>query len=409
VLVIAVTVAFLVGTTLFVVAAGSQTAEIAGDLGSPGSATYYGSHDAAAAAAGPDDLVLTVAAVTGPDGDSTYAVGVPSGTDREFGDRQLVGDGATLGGLDAPATHRLAGERSVTVSVSPRSNSILAPSWYAVSPTTVQDLGPTGALVVEDEGSVGEAALRGVLGFFTSGTEQLLGVVSLIAVAGGLLVGITAYSTTRMTVADRRDALRVIRATGGTPRSVLALFGLRAALIGGVGVALGYAIGVITANGAVSLAVAVGLPTSLTVAMTPSVAAFLAVVLAVMVVVSAFGGLLAARRIATVPPASIDDPDADRVPPRIVGRRRRRRRRARARHRERAGDHRRTGRQPSRRQPGTGGLRRRARSPGDRRERRNPPVRRSQWDAAPDARRRLRGLRGRDRRPHRRRPAATRP
>ncbi|PSP95372.1 hypothetical protein BRC84_03235 [Halobacteriales archaeon QS_1_68_44] len=131
--------------------------------------------------------------------------------------------------------------------------------------------------------------------------------VALIAVAGGLLVGITAYSATRMTVLDRREDLRVIRATGGTPGDVLGLFALQAALLGTVGAALGYAIGVITANGAVSAAVAVGLPTSLSVALTPDVALFLAALTTVMVAVAVVGGALAARRAAVAPPATIAD------------------------------------------------------------------------------------------------------
>ncbi len=103
VLVIAVTAAFLVGTVLFVVAAGDRTAEIAAGLESPGSATYYGSTGAAAAAADPGAVVLPVAEVTGPAGVSTYAVAVPPGTNRTFGTRRLTAAGrdrypATLSG-----------------------------------------------------------------------------------------------------------------------------------------------------------------------------------------------------------------------------------------------------------------------------------------------------------------------
>jgi ABC-type lipoprotein release transport system permease subunit len=311
VLVVAVTVAFLVGTVLFVFAAGSQTAAIAAELDSPGSATYYGSAGAAETAADGEDVVLPVAAVTDPDGDRTYAVGVPPDTDRTFGERRLVGDGPTRGSLEAPATHRLDGETTVTVDVEPRSGSILAPDWYAVGPATVDELGTTGAFVVDAEaGTGGETPLRGVLRFFTTGTQQMLGIVGLIAVAGGLLVAITAYSTTRMTVADRREDIRVVRATGGTPRTVLWLFALRAGLVGAVGVALGYALGVIAANAAVNVAVAVGLPTSLSVAITREIAAFLGALVVAMVVVAVLGGLLAARRAAVVPPARVVARDA---------------------------------------------------------------------------------------------------
>ncbi|PSQ41287.1 ABC transporter permease [Halobacteriales archaeon SW_5_68_122] len=306
--VIAVTVAFLVGTTLFVFAASTQTATLAADFESTGSTTYYGSTADAEAAAPPEAVVLPVGEVTGPNGEDTLAVGVPEGTDRKFGDRRLEWNGPTRGTLNGRATHDLAGETTVTVEVGPRSGSVLAPSWYAVAPETVARLGETGALVVDPASDErGETPLRGVLRFFTAGTQQALGVVALIAVAGGLLVGITAYSATRMTVLDRREDLRVVRATGGTPGDVLGLFALRAALLGTVGAALGYAIGVITANGAVSAAVAVGLPTSLSVALTPDVALFLAALTTVMVAVAVVGGALAARRAAVAPPATIAD------------------------------------------------------------------------------------------------------
>ena len=230
--VIAVTVAFLVGTTLFVFATSTQTATLAADFESTGSATYYGSTADAEAAAPPEAVVLPVAEVTGPDGQDTLAVGVPEGTDREFGGRRLEWNGPTRGALNERATHDLRGETTVTVEVGPRSGSVLAPSWYTVAPETVARLGETGALVIDPASDErGETPLRGVLRFFTAGTQQALGVVALIAVAGGLLVGITAYSTTRMTVLDRREDLRVVRATGGTPRTVLGLFALRASTV----------------------------------------------------------------------------------------------------------------------------------------------------------------------------------
>jgi len=113
------------------------------------------------------------------------------------------------------------------------------------------------------------------LAFFLTGTRQALGVVGVLAVGADLLVGINASSTARMRVASRRDDIQVIRATGGTARSVVGLFGLRSGLLGAVGVALGYALGVITANAAVNTAVAIGLPMSLSVAVTRELATLL--------------------------------------------------------------------------------------------------------------------------------------
>jgi len=326
--VLAVTVAFLVGTVLFVFAAGSQTAALAAGLESPGAATHHETPADARAAAQPGDVVVPLATATGPDGESTVA-GVPPDTDREFGDRRLRA-GTTRGTLEAPATQDLRGETTVTVSVTPRERSVLPPSWYVVRPATVERLGPTGALVIEggssadeadagadgadgtdmDTDTRGETPLRGVLGFFLAGTDQLLTVVGVVAVGGGLLVGVTAYGATRTTVADRRETIRVVRATGAPPGTVLRLFGFRAALLGGVGVALGYAVGVIAANAAVNVAVAAGLPTSLSVAVTAEVAAVLAGLAATFLAVATVGGLLAARRAATAPPAVAGRPSS---------------------------------------------------------------------------------------------------
>jgi cell division protein FtsX len=304
VVVIAVTVAFLVGTVLVVVAAGDQTAAIAEGLESPASATYYASTDAARAAAGPGAVVVPIAEVTGPDGATTYAAAVRPGFDREYGTRRLAADGPTRGDVDGATSHRVTGEETVTLEVAPRDDSILPPSWYAVGPATIDALGPTGAIVLA-ETREGATPLRGVVRFFATGSGQLLGIVTLVAGAGGLLVAITASSVTRITVADRRDAIRVARATGASPRTLLGLFGLRAALLGGVGVALGYSVGVIVANAAVNAAVALGIPTSLSIDVTPETAPMLGVLSASLVAVATAAGVLAARRAATVPPARI--------------------------------------------------------------------------------------------------------
>ena len=429
--VLAVTVAFLVGTVLFVFAAGSQTAALAANLESPGAATHYGTPADARAAAQPDDVVVPLATATGPDGESTVA-GVPNGTDREFGDRRLRA-GTTRGTLAAPATQDLRGETTVTVSVTPRERSVLPPSWYVVRPATVERLGPTGALVIEggsgadeadgtDTDAQGETLLRGVLGFFLAGTDQLLTVVGVVAVGGGLLVGVTAYGATRTTVADRRETIQVVRATGAPPGTVLRLFGLRAALLGGIGVALGYAVGVIAANAAVNVAVAAGLPTSLSVAVTAEVAAVLAVLAAAFLVVATVGGLLAARRAATAPPAverrrlpvaagarppgaRPDGRHPDRVSPGVVGVRRRCGRRGAGRD-DRRRDGLGAGRRPPRRERGSGCLRRRPPGAGDRRQRRDTAVRGAERRAGADAGGRLRGVRGAVRRAGRRGPAA---
>ena len=103
------------------------------------------------AVADADDLVLPVAAVTDPDGRRTYAVGVPAGVDREFGDRWLRGGATTRGDPADPATHDLQGENTITVEARLCGVSVLPPEWYVTAPETVEELGPTGAIVVHDD------------------------------------------------------------------------------------------------------------------------------------------------------------------------------------------------------------------------------------------------------------------
>ncbi|MFB6296231.1 MAG: FtsX-like permease family protein [Halobacteriales archaeon] len=302
VLVVAVTLAFLVGTAVLVVAAGDQTAAIASDQGTPGIVEQYDSLAAARAAAPPEAAVLPVATASTADGATVTVVGRTAAGQRLDGETAInlfsAENGTTSGTLDEPGDVTLDGtEAAETLRVEPRGRTVLAPGWYVSAPETVRSLGVTEALVVtptEDRAPPAGVPLRGALAFFLFGTLETLRVLSVAAVGAGLLIGVTIYSVTRMTVRDRLDAIRVARATGAEPRDLLVVFALRGALLAGVGVALGYAAGVILPSVAVNAAVFLGLPTSLAAGVTPRVAGIVAGLAILTVGVGAAAGIVAA-------------------------------------------------------------------------------------------------------------------
>jgi hypothetical protein len=292
VLVVAVTVAFLVGTTLLVFAAGAQTASIAAQFDSPGSVTAHET-PAAAAASDTDAVVLPLDTANG-----TTVVGIPAN--------------ASVGGVAIRA--------------------VVPSDWTVVEPHGVSD--PERALAVHPDseagGSGGGAAsvtnasateavpdtgvpLLSALAFFVAGTSQALVVVAVVATCGGLLVAVTTYSVTRMSVRDRRPTIRIVRATGGRPRTVIGLFAARAGLLTAVGVATGYAIGVIATNAAVNVAVAAGLPTSLAVQVSPRAVRVLLPLFGALVGVGVVSGIVAAWRAARAPPGSLTHPPTERA------------------------------------------------------------------------------------------------
>jgi ABC-type lipoprotein release transport system permease subunit len=294
---VAVTVAFLVGTTLLVLAAGTQTATIAAQFDSPGSVTAHDS-PAAAAASDADVIVLPLGQANG-----TTVVGIPE--NASVGEVSLRD--AVPPDWEVTSPDRVdASDGALAVHPNPSDGSARTGNAEGSNASSV-----TGAVrtAVPNEG----VPLLSALAFFIAGTGQALVVVAVAAACGGLLVAVTTYSVTRMSVRDRRPTIRVVRATGGRPRTVLGLFAARAGLLTAVGVALGYAVGVIATNAAVNVAVATGLPTSLAVEVSPRAVRVLVPLFAALVAVGVGSGVAAAWHAARAPPGSLTDPVGGRA------------------------------------------------------------------------------------------------
>lgn len=325
VVVVAVTTAFLVGSLLLLAAAGAQTATIADNLDTTATVTYENSYEATKANATTDEIVLPTIVVA-RNNTSHRLVGIPQNTTNELRETAVSWQRATLpspndsvqGPVTTQTQQRLETPNGpLRLSVQPHStdDSLFPSEWYVSNVSTVQAAGggdtpalvihPTrtasGLLSVPQTGSPIVAALV----FLFAGMRELLTVLLAATLGSAVLVVVVVYNVLRMTVRDRLRAIRVIRSTGGTPRRILALFGVRAGLIVTVGVALGYAVGVITTNAVVNVAVFVGLPISLTPTLTPIVIGALAIILPVLVCAGVLAGVLAAWSAATASPTRI--------------------------------------------------------------------------------------------------------
>ncbi|WP_266080505.1 FtsX-like permease family protein [Haladaptatus caseinilyticus] len=317
VLVVVVTVAFITGVTLVVLAAGSQTTSIAKEYDAGGRATYYETMQEARVDADDGALVLPVASVTKSNGVSTFVVGVSCDRAREFRKHTSYSmpcspdSGVSSGVVASKTKQTVTGEatrRTLLINSRSDDESIIPPYWYVADESVVDRLGRTGAFVVDptsgNEGNQPDdgTPLRSALPFFLAGIEQVITVLGVTAVGTSVLVGVTVYGVTRMHTRDRRRAIRVVRATGGVPGRILRLYGIRAGAITAVGTVLGYATGVVATNVVVNAAIYLGIPTSLSIHVTPRAATFLLPLYGVTIVVGAMAGVLAAWRITRHPP-----------------------------------------------------------------------------------------------------------
>lgn len=306
VLVIALTAALLVGATLVVVAGGAQTATLADEFDANASVSSYESVEDAQEVAGPDAVVLPMATAIGPDEEHHRVVGVP---DTSPPDIDLpTQSAATVGPVTETEQWRLEGTNSsamVLASPPETQSGVLPPTWLRTTPETLESIGPTEALVITpaDGGSSQGTPLVSALSFFVDGTDEVLTIVWAGIAAAGVIVAVTLSSVVRLTIRAREQAIRVIRATGAPPRRVRAALAARAGLLAATGGLLGYAIGVIVVNAAVTIAVAVGLPTTLSVQVTTAVALFVVAFLVVLTGLGIITGYVTARMATSTPPA----------------------------------------------------------------------------------------------------------
>lgn len=314
VVVIAAVTVLLVGTTLVVAAAGAETRQLSRSVEDSGTVVSYDDPATARAVAPPPAAVLPVATVTTGDGERATVVGVPANASGNV--TTLLPAAPPPGTVTGPRseTVRLVGRTGAVDARSwPRTREGIVPGWWHVArPETVAELGPTRALVVypsADDGPERQGGttvpLVGVPTFFVVGTRGVLTTVLGIGAGAGILVGVVVYSITRMTVADRRTTIGVLRATGLGPWRVLVLFAGRGLVLSVVGVVAGYAGGVIVTNAAVSLAVTAGAPTTLSLRVTPAVVRVIGPVLLGLVSVGGGAAALATLPAVTAAPAAV--------------------------------------------------------------------------------------------------------
>ncbi|WP_254535862.1 FtsX-like permease family protein [Halomarina litorea] len=299
VLVVGVTVAFLVGSVVVLLAVSAQSVAIADQFESAASVGLAGTGDSETPA-----VRLPVAVVTDEDGRERTVVGVPAESSLPAtSTRGLARPGAEA------TTRTLRGSSStLDVPVRLADGSTLAPdSWYVADAEAVERLGVTRTLAVRPTARTvpdSGAPLTGALAYFVAGTRQVLALLGVVSAAAAVIVSVIVHSVTRMSVRDRRGAIRVLRSTGATPRQVIVLFAVRAGLLTATGIALGYAVGVIVPNAAVGVAISAGLPVGLDLAMTGRTARIVAGLMGATLAVGVLAGALAARPAATGAPTA---------------------------------------------------------------------------------------------------------
>ncbi|KYH24954.1 FtsX-like permease family protein [Halalkalicoccus paucihalophilus] len=304
VLLVALTVAFLTGSTLLIVAASAQPIGLADQFSSSGTATVLDANDTPE-----DELTLPIATATRADGVNVTVIGVPA-TATESWDVPPPPDDGFSHGTDSASSVQFNGESgSVDAAVQSRTDrTLLPPQWYVTTPETVAELGTTETLVLTDSQAEVPATgvpLQSVLGFFLAGQSQLLAVMGAVVSGGAVLVAVTVYSVTRMSVRDRLETIRTARATGATPRTILGTFAVRAAVLTATGVTLGYALGVILPNIALSVAVFFGFPTALNLGATSQALVVLLPTYVGLVLIGAFAGIFAAWSTVRGPPSQL--------------------------------------------------------------------------------------------------------
>ncbi|MFB6112429.1 MAG: FtsX-like permease family protein [Halobacteriaceae archaeon] len=280
--------------------------------------------DAGASPATGEAMAITLLRGTFANGRAVTVAGIPAGTNVTRGLLAHPPNGALWGPANG-SVELLGPDGTATFLVRPRQpRGVLPPRWFLAQATALETLGadrqfqlvPTGP---SDSGTRGRwTPLVGVAPFFETGIRGVLAAVRLVGTVAGLLVGIVVYSVVRMTVRDRRETIGVLRATGLPARRLMALFGLRAALLTGVGLAVGLALGIVLPNAVVSAAVASGVPTTVRPTVTVAALSQTGPLVAGGLVVGTASGLLAVLPAVRREPLTLFEgvqrPTSDRVP-----------------------------------------------------------------------------------------------
>ncbi|WP_331234264.1 FtsX-like permease family protein [Natronorarus salvus] len=331
VVIIAVATAFLVGTTVLLLAAGAHAATVSGGLETSTTATHYDSVSEAEEIGGNEAVVFPLAVVIDDSGTEHTLIGIPPDAPAEFEDATTSWEAATVpspgdpetvrGPVSEPTELRFAGQNeTIAVTVTPHEAETIFPAWWHSAPSsTVETLGSTGAIVIEaDEEITRQSAsllhfdqsdsgvpLVSALAFLLAGMGEVLRLLGAATVGGAVIVTVVLYSVTRISVQERLDTIEVIRSTGGTPAHVLTLYGARSTLIAAVGVVSGFAVGVLLTNLSVRVAIWAGIPVTLEPQVTLASLRVLVPMLVTLVVVGCLAGLIASWPAATGPPTAI--------------------------------------------------------------------------------------------------------
>jgi ABC-type antimicrobial peptide transport system permease subunit len=325
VIVVAVTAAFLIGTTLLLFTAVTYSETFAEPLSNSATVTYQNGSQAPAAIDN-ETIVIPMAEAT-IDNRSVQLVGIPPDVPRLIQNGSSSWQRARLPEIPTDVDGRgpVSGQQNYTVTgasgqvlleIVPhaKGTDFFAPSWYVTNASTIQKVGTTGHLLISDS-NVTRGGLRNVpqsgvplvnaLLYVLGGLSQILRTFSVAVAGGSLLILIVVYSVTRMSIADRAKAIRVIRSTGAPGWRVGLLFVIRASLLVTTGVALGYAIALILSKALVNAAIYLGLPIALDVSLTTQSAQLIGLVAGILILMGIIAGLLAVYPVVSKPPAKL--------------------------------------------------------------------------------------------------------
>ncbi|GAA0220651.1 ABC transporter permease [Halobaculum roseum] len=318
--VVAVTTAFLIGTALLLLSAGSYTATLEEDLSTTATASYHDTATLEEADRTGDRIGVAVASVE-VNGTRTRLVGVPpdapaiiQGASVDWKPARLphTTDDAGVGPVSYRHTVRIVGaDETLDRTVRPAENESVFPGrWYADDPAVADRLGDEGTFVIDPDGGTkgGHAtgvALVAALPYLYLGIQDVLRILSLAGVAGAVVVVVVVYNVTQMTVRDRRRTIRVLRSTGADPLRVGGLIAGRATAIAVVGVLAGVILGVAAPPALVAGARTIGLPVTLPTGLTVEKVQKIVALGGLLVAAGASAGVATAIHAVRGPPAML--------------------------------------------------------------------------------------------------------